>query len=123
MAEMVIARPRPLTSQQRKRRQVEGLFKRQNGLCYWCNGAMVLFDERIMRRNRPLPDNLATVDHLDDKFSPERGKHGGEIRRVLACMRCNGLRGSMAQRSQPIEELRERAQRHRGNRQIQSVKP
>lgn len=92
-----------------KKRQRASLFAKQKGLCYWCKGRMVMPDPTRIRRHRALPGNLATIDHLDHKFSPERGKHPGEYRRVLACKRCNELRGQLMQQMQPIEFLRAQA--------------
>lgn len=106
------ARDRTLKSTEIRRRQVAGMFRRQRGLCHWCKELMVLFDPAKIVRHRPMPKNLATIDHLDDRFSPNRGQRPGEIRRVLACKRCNELRGQLSQASQPIEKLRERAKRH-----------
>lgn len=103
---------RGFTSQDDKRRQVALLFRRQNGLCHWCKRLMVIFDKALHGiRHTPLPDDLATIDHLDDRFSPERGKRPGEYRRVLACNACNRKRGQESQAARPIEELRARAAR------------
>ena len=55
----------------------------------------------------------ATIDHLDDRFSPERGAGmPNERRRVLACRQCNQDRGRLSQAAQPIEALHARS--HRG---------
>lgn len=74
---------------------------------------MVIYDPNKVRRHRPLPRNLATIDHLDDRFNPNRGTYVNELRRVLACNRCNRLRGFLSQAAQPIEVLRERSNRHK----------
>ena len=99
-----------MTGQKKKeqlRRQKRGLFTRQEGKCFWCRVLMILSFEP-----QPKPDKrLATIDHLDDRFSSERGWHSGECRRVLACWECNSKRGAESQAKQPIEELRARAQR------------
>ena len=112
MDELVVVIPAPISSAERKRRQVARLFREQKGLCFWCKKLMILFDKAKIRRHRSLPQNLATIDHLDDRYSPNRGKFAGQRRRVLACKHCNELRGLMAQKSQPLEVLHERAQRH-----------
>ena len=54
--------------------------------------------------------NEATIDHLDSRYSSERGKHYGEFRRVAACLECNGKRAKVEQSNIPIEERRVRAQ-------------
>lgn len=99
--------------QERRRRFKVRLWQEQNGLCYWCDSPMdLVFDPP--KSKTPMDGNLATFDHLDDKFSPERGKHDGEIRTMLACLSCNNKRGAISQAAQPIEELWKRAGRHRG---------
>lgn len=112
----LVVRLGPQTSTDRKHRKVKRLWEEQDGKCYWCQEQMVLCrPEKLVRHGRKgrvrLPLNFATLDHLDDRFSPDRGKRGGERRIVLACKRCNELRGRIAQASQPIEVLRARAGR------------
>lgn len=89
----------------KKREQKWKLFWRQEGLCCYCQTPMILSFHQI---EHP-PRNLATVEHRDDRFSPERGKHEGEFRRALACWQCNYERGRISQAEQPIEELHRRA--------------
>ncbi len=57
-------------------------------------------------RGTRLPANAATFEHLDDRFSTERGQHAGERRVVLACSSCNHDRAVLAQRAVPINMLR-----------------
>lgn len=92
-----------------RRRQKWNLFWRQEGKCCYCSVPMVLSFHHI----KEPPKNLATLEHHDDRFSPERGKHFGEYRRSLACWQCNFERGKASQAQQPIEELRRRAQNGR----------
>ena len=91
-----------------KRRQLARLFKIQNGLCFWCRKPMTL--ERPQRHQKPNP-RMATIEHLDDRFAPWRGKFSGELRRVVACYECNNHRGSAIQAGVPVEVLRQRAGR------------
>lgn len=93
----------------KRRKQRIGLFLKQKGKCHWCQCEMLLAYGHLKKQ----PANLATIDHLDDRFSPERGKHYGEYRRVLACAQCNFDRGKSSQAAQPIEVLRNRSQQHR----------
>lgn len=48
---------------------------------------------------------MATLDHLDDRFSPQRGtfENKGEERTVLACAECNERRGAERVASMPKE--------------------
>lgn len=68
----------------RKRERRDKLFKQQKGLCYYCKGMMKKHNvgDKVM----PM---TCTIEHLDDKFSPERGMHQGEERTVAACSKCN----------------------------------
>jgi hypothetical protein len=114
--DLVVRISGPQTSTQLKHRKVLRLFEEQDGRCFWCKKPMVLFQrERLHRKGRKgkvrLPQNLATLEHLDSRLSPERGKHNGERRIVLACAHCNHLRGRMEQATQPKEILWERSGR------------
>lgn len=82
--------------------------REQKWLCYYCNQLMIEFTERP-RKGVKHPDNAATLEHLDDRFSPDRGTRAGDIRRVAACRKCNQERGTIRQAEQGIDELRKRA--------------
>ena len=69
---------------------------------------MVLPDEPIPRYVTN-PDNLATIEHLDDRFSDKRGTYVNTPRTVLACSKCNRDRGRAEEEKQGVEELRQRA--------------
>lgn len=53
-----------------------------------------------------LPPDAATLDHLDDRWSPERGMHPGERRRVAACRECNERRSNERTRGVYAEHQR-----------------
>lgn len=90
------------------RRQRTLLWRQQNGLCHWCNQPT-----RLLKLNGgKVPDDAATIDHLDSRLNPERGKHKGELRHVMACSKCNQQRARQEELATPIEVIRERAQRH-----------
>lgn len=72
-------------------RQRHRLYVVQEGKCYWCGIVMVLLDPP---RHQRYPANLATLDHLDSRWSPLRGKFPGQPRRVLACLSCNNRRAA-----------------------------
>lgn len=95
-----------MTSTARKARKKQRLFLRQNGRCHWCKGRMVLTLRVHIKHPEP---RLATFEHLDDRFSPERGQHNGERRVVLACLECNQRRGRETQDAQGIDALRARS--------------
>lgn len=105
----ILIRPAKLKSRERRRRQVEGLFKRQRGLCFYCNCPMWLAPAHEHTKRQP--PNMATLEHLDSRFSAERGTHEGQIRRVLACLACNNARADAEQAAQPRELLRALASR------------
>jgi hypothetical protein len=97
------------TPEQRLRRQLAFLFEAQHGLCAWCQRPMILLDGTAPR-HKPYPKNGATIDHLEDRFSPDRGKFHGTntYRHVAACSECNGRRGAESQRAVGKEELYKR---------------
>lgn len=90
-------------------RYLARLHRRFDGICHWC-GQVTLLLPPVAKRKK-LPPLMATRDHLDDRFSPERGRQPGTYRVVLACLKCNNERGAASQAAQPIEELQRRAQR------------
>lgn len=98
-----------LTTPQRKRLLLERLYKRQNALCHWCQ-VWCYLAPRGKHYREGNPSNLATTDHLDDKFDPMRGKRPGELRKVMACNACNGRR-SAERMAEHIEEQRRRSGR------------
>jgi hypothetical protein len=101
----------------KRRRQLQRLFNEQGGLCFYCRQAMVITPHGPGKKVDP---RKATTEHLDDRFNPVRGKHGGSgaVRHVAACYECNFERGRESQASQPIELLRERASHgHRKRRE------
>lgn len=85
------------------RHKRQQLFKEQGGLCHWCRETMVLIERvpgGIWIRQRP---DEATIEHLDPRYSPERGKHPGEVRQVLACSKCNNERAARDILAMPIQ--------------------
>ena len=52
-----------------------------------------------------------TLDHLDDRYSPERGKSRGERRIVMACWKCNNERNIARQAALPKAVLHEKCGR------------
>lgn len=86
-----------------KARKRERLMKMQGGRCYYCRCEMTILPPTHKGR---LPDDAATFEHLDDRYSPERGRHYGEIRVVLACNKCNFERNREREKEVGIETLR-----------------
>lgn len=95
----------------RSKRQLILLFQRQEGRCYYCNQLMVLSLEEP-RRHQPMNPLRATLEHLDDRWSDQRGKSPETYRRVAACWKCNTDRGNARQAAQPLEVLHERSKRY-----------
>ncbi len=69
-----------------KRDQRRRLCERQRWRCYWCQQPMRWV---VLDGTGTLPLDAATLDHLDDRWSPMRGQFGSERRRVAACRKCN----------------------------------
>lgn len=99
---------------EKKRRQ----FARQNGLCFYCQNPMRLIDGPLPRGTRT-PDDIATFEHLDDRYSPERGKHAGSRRVVLAHHLCNQIRGDARTKALPLTERHERSGRRPTTRNVE----
>ena len=53
-----------------------------------------------------MPRNLCTFEHLDDRYSPERGKHSNQKRIVAACWGCNHERNKQREKEVGLETLR-----------------
>jgi hypothetical protein len=67
--------------------------------CFWCEELTIIHKHK---QGRKIPDNAATLDHIVTRLNPLRGKIKG--RTVLACNRCNFLRGKMEEKMIKIEE-------------------
>lgn len=93
------------TGNENRHRKRVWLWHRQRGACYWCHRSIVIINKYL----KYPPDNLATFEHLDSRLSPERGRHPGERRVVLACLRCNNERAHAEERALPLAELQRRA--------------
>jgi len=97
----------------RKTRQAEALFNYQGGKCYWCGVGMVLPRHEPPKRHRPVNSLLCTLEHMDSKYSLERGKHHGEKRNVAACWGCNNTRAREEELAIPVEIRQQRSGRHK----------
>ena len=91
-----------------KKRRRHALFVAQDGKCHWCGRACI--EAVVSPKKRP--PNLATLDHLNDRFHPHRRvPANGEQRLVMACHACNNRRGRESCAAQPLAELRRRSAR------------
>lgn len=71
--------------------------------CHWC-GVQLLWIAEVGKSH----PRMATIDHLRNKHDPsrrERPKRSGEIRRVLACHKCNVKRPNLFRPYYTPEEL------------------
>lgn len=96
-----------------KHKRLEKLYVRQNGECFYCQRKMLsptvwraCFSAKL--KGRDIPQNLCTIEHLDDRLTTHRGKLRGE-RTVAACRACNSLVAKKRYDSLPIEEKRARS--------------
>lgn len=67
----------------------EWLFRRQHGRCYLCAGPMQ--PPQPQRAHQPIPDDVATIDHVIPKSAKAKGEPSLTL---LACRRCNAEKGS-----------------------------
>lgn len=65
----------------------------QGGRCWWCKRP-VREIKWVGRKGERVPTDMATLDHVIDKFDPRRlaPLADGEKRHVLACWGCNQRR-------------------------------
>lgn len=94
-----------LSKKQRKRLR---MFLRQGGKCHWCGGRMFF----SLGQGGSFHDDEATIEHLDHRYSPERGKHPGEYRLAATHNRCNRDFAKRCEQSVGIDELRRRSRHH-----------
>ena len=85
--------------------------------CHWC-GVLLSHPTEYQHggkdgvsRIKNIKYHMATLDHLDSRYSNERGSHAWEIRTVLACYECNGYRNDVEQAKIALKELHKRAHR------------
>lgn len=96
-----------------KRRRAE-LFKEQNGLCYYCKEPMLLIEcnsNPKENKHKPSPPDLCTLEHLFDRYHPDRTKKplDNEKRWAAACFKCNGEQNSKHEALIGKDELRRRS--------------
>lgn len=87
------------------------LYRKQKGRCYWCDKKMQHIFRIPSGYRHPL---LCTIDHLDSRLNPDRGKFGNhkQWRRVAACQKCNHEHARFEELSLSKEELNRRSKRH-----------
>lgn len=85
------------------------MWRLQGGRCWWCNRMTVLPRARGQTHRKVFPDNEATIEHLDSRLSPERGRHSGRYRRVMACRRCNNERARKEAATVAIQTIWQRS--------------
>lgn len=102
------------TSARIRRRRIQ-LFEEQEGLCWWCKVPMLLLPPMDKRKN--MPKETCTLDHLFDRYHPERRRRPrpGERRYVAACLECNHRRGGESTAKISKRTLRRRAQNGRSS--------
>ena len=81
---------------------------KKNPHCYYCGIATVLYPYSGDNKE-PIPDNAVTLEHLDSRYNPMRGRRRGERRIVIACHKCNQKWNSIEQATVPLPELHRRA--------------
>lgn len=85
------------------RQQRLKLFQRQKGRCHWCGSRMLEPRKAMEWGETPQPPNLCTLDHIDYRLWPERGKHPWKLRKVAACWDCNQIRSRARMSTSPAE--------------------
>jgi hypothetical protein len=68
------------------------IYHEQNGLCVWCNKQM---DLEVGLSAGLLHPRFATLEHLQDKFSP-LGRTNDQTKLAVSCYACNKHRQKLA---------------------------
>ena len=78
------------------------MFERQGGKCHYCGIQMrndwhsftKMDSDGSTHTYRQLPSSMCTIEHLESRLNPLRGKFGGgrSVRTVAACFQCNRVR-------------------------------
>jgi hypothetical protein len=84
------------------------LFHLQHGLCFWCGTPMRLL-VIVGGKCKEHPNDMCTIDHLEPRWHPMRGKFDGQLRKVAACYKCNNERDRQQLMLIPQELLNEAA--------------
>lgn len=61
--------------------------------CHWCTVELVYYNPGELKKGESLPDNFATIDHLNTRFDLTRWENHDQPQTVLACYKCNKERG------------------------------
>lgn len=77
-----------------------------NPHCRFCGVLTVLPEQHPSSKPNPV---WATIEHLDSRLSPDRGKRPGEFRHTLSCWRCNNQRNYQEHATTPRQTLWERS--------------
>ena len=88
-------------------KQRDRLYQKQGGKCYYCKKQMV--KRWPHRPGETIPDNLATLEHLDSRLNPMRGRFVNELRHAVVCKSCNEAKAAEEVARLGLEELRRRA--------------
>src|SRR6266566_1043596 len=83
---------------------------KESPFCHWCE---VEVTNVWPEGNKKPPANLATLDHVYDKWQPEERerawRNNDEKRTVLACYRCNQRRNDERMKEIPKDAVRIRS--------------
>lgn len=101
-APLRVLRARMMGKNKHYRWQREQLWRRDPRCCY-CSCVTVLPPADRPMHRKFFPNNEATIEHLDSRLSPERGRHAGEFRRAIACRRCNHARAAAEVAALPLQ--------------------
>jgi hypothetical protein len=76
--------------------------------CYYCGIGLIWYKTT---GNEKLPHNFATIEHLYDKYEPEKRREFHkkcQSQTVISCFRCNQKRGEERTKMIPIEQRKVR---------------
>lgn len=116
---------------QKKRRDYKSFREKkigENPFCHYCKEKMKLYDGYLMRnlkKGERFPDDMATVEHLFDRFDMEnRYKiYENDEDKVLACYKCNSERARERTKKIPRSLMTERARLAKAYKKTNPGKP
>ena len=74
-----------------KQKRLRNLYKKDIH-CHWCNCETILPENCNNKKHKKVPDNMATLDHLNDRYNLDKRRmpnYTQEERTVLSCKKCN----------------------------------
>ena len=77
----------------------------QNPHCHWCKRKLKLYPDYRTDKNRPMPSDYPTIDHLYSRFNGPRPQSYNKRVLFLSCPECNNGRSKDDIYNHPIRHM------------------